>query len=62
MCTDTIFIVQRRDGDVMISVFAGDQRPEEATDAVAKQVRPDWAYFQICLDRTVMYTAATSIT
>ncbi len=35
---DTIFIVQRRDGDVMISLFAGDDRPEEATEAVAKQV------------------------
>ncbi len=35
---DTIFIVQRRDGDVMISLFAGDDRPEEATEAVSKQV------------------------
>ncbi len=35
---DTIFIVQRRDGDVMMSLFAGDDRPEEATEAVAKQV------------------------
>lgn len=35
---DTIFIVQRRDGDVMISLYAGDDRPEEATEAVSKQV------------------------
>lgn len=35
---DTIFIVQRRDGDVMISLFAGADRPDEATQAVAKQV------------------------
>ena len=35
---DTIFIVQRRDGDVMISLFAGEDRPEEATEAVAIQV------------------------
>ena len=35
---DTIFVVQRRDGDVMISLFAGDERPEEATEAVSKQV------------------------
>lgn len=35
---DTIFIVQRRDGDVMISLFAGEDRPEEATEAVARQV------------------------
>ncbi|KAL0045603.1 hypothetical protein WJX82_011039 [Trebouxia sp. C0006] len=35
---DTIFIVQRRDGDVMISLFAGDDRPDEATEAVSKQV------------------------
>ncbi|KAL3134135.1 hypothetical protein ABBQ32_008554 [Trebouxia sp. C0010 RCD-2024] len=36
--TDQIFIVQRRDGDVMISLYAGDDRPEEATPEVAKQV------------------------
>lgn len=36
---DTIFIVQRRDGDVMISPFAGPNRPEEATQEVAEQVR-----------------------
>lgn len=36
--SDTIFIVQRRDGDVMISLFAGEDRPEEATEAVARQV------------------------
>lgn len=35
---DTIFIVQRRDGDVMISPFAGPDRPEEATHDVAQQV------------------------
>lgn len=36
---DTIFIVQRRDGEVMISPFAGPGRPEEATHDVAQQVR-----------------------
>lgn len=35
---DTIFIVQRRNGDVMISPFAGPNRPEEATQEVAEQV------------------------
>lgn len=38
MPADQIFIVQRRDGDVMISLFAGEDRPEEATPEVAKQV------------------------
>lgn len=40
VAADKVFIVQRRGGDVMISLYAGEDRPDEATPEVAKQVSP----------------------
>ena len=48
LSTDTIFIVQRRDGEFMISLYAGENRPEEATDAAAKQVRRGCIPTRLC--------------
>ena len=37
--SDKLFIVQRRGGDVMISLYSGEDRPDQATAEVAEQVR-----------------------
>ena len=39
VAADDICIVQRKHGDVLISVYGGKDPPTEATDTVAKQVR-----------------------
>lgn len=43
---DTLFIVQRKEGEVMISPFAGPDRPEKATQKVAEQVSSGHTLYQ----------------